>query len=299
LSDADQLAATIYLLLQDRTDEAIAMFGKVNPDTIPTRMQYDYIAAYLEMIGDQPERARLIADKYASHPVDRWRNAFAEITNQLNEAVGRGSTVVDVDDRTQRQGQLAATEPNFDFTIDGQAIQLTWQNLQAVRVNYYSMDVELLFSRNPFTRQSGGQFAAVRPASSREVPLPAGSGRLAIPLPNEYAQRNVFVEVTAAGQSRNQPYFATAMTVTLTENYGQVQVRDDSGKPLPKVYVKVYARGADGSVKFYKDGYTDLRGRFDYATVSTPERVPTERFAVLVLSEDRGATIREAAPPPR
>ena len=69
------------------------------------------------------------------------------------------------------------------------------------------------------------------------------------------------------------------------------------GKPLPKVYVKVYAQLADGRVKFHKDGYTDLRGRFDYASVSTPERSPVERFAVLVLSDDRGATIREAAPP--
>lgn len=39
------------------------------------------------------------------------------------------------------------------------------------------------------------------------------------------------------------------------------------------------------------------RGRFDYASVNTPERHPVERFAVLVLSDDRGAVIREAAPP--
>jgi hypothetical protein len=31
--------------------------------------------------------------------------------------------------------------------------------------------------------------------------------------------------------------------------------------------------------------------------VSTPERQPVERFAVLVLSDDCGAAIREAAPP--
>ena len=29
------------------------------------------------------------------------------------------------------------------------------------------------------------------------------------------------------------------------------------GKALPKVYVKVYARLADGSVKIHMDGYTD------------------------------------------
>jgi hypothetical protein len=54
---------------------------------------------------------------------------------------------------------------------------------------------------------------------------------------------------------------------------------------------------ADGSVKFHKDGYTDIRGRSDYALVNTPERQPVERFAVLVLSDDRGAATREAAPP--
>jgi hypothetical protein len=88
------------------------------------------------------------------------------------------------------------------------------------------------------------------------------------------------------------------MTVALSENYGQLRVTDAAaGKPVPKVYVKVYAKLADGSVKFHKDGYSDLRGRFDYVSVNTPERQAVERFAILVLSEDRGAAIREAAPP--
>jgi hypothetical protein len=49
---------------------------------------------------------------------------------------------------------------------------------------------------------------------------------------------------------------------------------------------------ADGTVKFHRDGYTDVRGRFDYATVSTPEKSPPVRYAVLVLSTT-------AAPPSR
>ena len=50
-------------------------------------------------------------------------------------------------------------------------------------------------------------------------------------------------------------------------------------------------------VVVHKDGYTDIRGRFDYASVNTPERMAIQRFAVLVLSEEKGALIREAAPP--
>ena len=88
------------------------------------------------------------------------------------------------------------------------------------------------------------------------------------------------------------------MEVKTSENYGQLKVTDGAGgKPLAKVYVKVYARLADGQVKFHKDGYTDQRGRFDYASVSTPERQGVERFAILALSEERGAMIREVAPP--
>ena len=165
-------------------------------------------------------------------------------------------------------------------------------------VNYYLMDVELLFSRSPFAQQGGGQFAFTKPNSSQEVKLVAGQQKVSVPLPENLQKRNVLVEVTGAGKTRSVPYFAAAMTVQMVENYGQVKVIDPIGsKPLSKVYVKVYAKLADGSVKFHKDGYTDLRGRFDYVSVNTPERQAIARFSVLVLSDERGAVIREAGPP--
>jgi len=298
LDDADLLAVTYYLLLQDRIEEALETFGRVNPGRIATTMQYDYCAAYLAFFGDEPARARAIAAKYADHPVDRWRNTFRAVLGQLDEIEGKAGQIVDKDDRNQRQGQLAAGEPSFDFTLDARAINLTWQNISAVRVNYYLMDVELLFSRNPFVQQYGSQFASIRPNQTQEVKLPEGQTKQAVPLPADLANRNVLVEITAAGKTRALPYYANALDVKLQENYGQLRVADaGSGKGLPKVYVKVYARLADGQVKFHKDGYTDHRGKFDYASVSTPERSPIRRFAVLVLSEDKGAVIREAAPP--
>ena len=50
-----------------------------------------------------------------------------------------------------------------------------------------------------------------------------------------------------------------------------------------KALGKVYARLANGQVKFHKDGCLDLRGRFEYVSVNTPERTAIERFSVLVL----------------
>jgi hypothetical protein len=299
LTDDDRLAVTYYLLLQDRVEEALATFAEVNAERVAAKLQYDYCAAYLDLFGDEPQRARVIAARHAGHPVDRWRNAFAAILHQLDEAEGKGAQVADAEDRGQRQGQLAATEPGFEFTLEAQKINLSWQNLAGVRVNYYLMDVELLFSRNPFVQQFGSQFATIRPNATQEVRLPAGQSRLTVPLPAELAGRNVLVEVSAAGKTRALPSYAHALEVRMLENYGQLRVADAAGRAVPKVYVKVYARLADGQVKFYKDGYTDHRGRFDYASVSTPERVPVSRFAVLALSEERGALIREAAPPPQ
>ena len=88
------------------------------------------------------------------------------------------------------------------------------------------------------------------------------------------------------------------MDVQMSENYGQVRVLDAaSRKPLPKVYVKVYVRMADGQVKFYKDGYTDLRGRFDYASLNTNDLDAAAKFSILVLSEEHGAVVRDALPP--
>ena len=91
-------------------------------------------------------------------------------------------------------------------------MNLTWQNLEAVQVNYYLMDVELLFSRNPFVQQAGGQFASIKPNATEVLKLPAARNKHAFPLPDEFEGRNVLVEVTAAGKTRAVPYFATTMT---------------------------------------------------------------------------------------
>jgi len=341
LNDDDKLAVSYYLLLQDRIEESLATFAQVQPDRLTTRLQYDYCSAYLDLFGDEPQRARVTASRYSEYPVDRWRSVFTTIMNQVDEAEGKGvKAIVSGDgttERGQRQGQLASSEPAFDFTLDAKQIQLTWQNLNEVRVNYYLMDVELLFSRNPFVQEVGGPFASIRPNATQLVKLPAAQGAsdvrkaskisgsglvaartdgseaplavstgstvsptsgFAIPLPKDLASRNVLVEVTAGGKTRSHPYFANVMSVRLLENYGQLLALDSAtGKSLPKVYVKVYARLADGNMKFYKDGYTDLRGRFDFASVSTPERQPISRFAILALSEERGAVIQEALPP--
>ena len=120
-----------------------------------------------------------------------------------------------------------------------------------------------------------------------------------IELPESLRTANVIVEIVAGGETKSQAYYSHALDLQIQEEFGQLQVRHVDGQVLPKTYVKVYARMQDGQVRFYKDGYTDLRGRFDFASLSTNELDFVERFSILVSHDQHGSAVRETNPPQR
>ncbi|MEW6746782.1 MAG: hypothetical protein AB1486_28915 [Planctomycetota bacterium] len=304
LDDGDLMSVVYYLLLQDRVEEALEFFGRVNPQRLETRLQYDYLAAYLDFYtaaagGGNLDVARRMVAAYESYPVERWRQAFAAIKAQLVEIEGGAPEIVDAESREQIQTELAHAEPSFDVSVEGGKLRLDYQNLERARINYYLMDIELLFSRNPFVQELSGQFSFVRPNVSQELTLPEG-GHLEIVLPESLQNRHFLVEVTGGGKTRSSTHYSSSLNVQVLQNYGQVRVSHrESGRPLAAVYVKAYALMEDGTVRFYKDGYTDLRGRFDYATLSTDELDHVSRFSLLILSDEHGAVVREVLPPKR
>ncbi len=300
LDDAELMAVVYYLLLQDRVEEALDFFGRVNADKLATRLQHDYFTAYLDFYSDEPKQARAIADKYADHAVDRWRDAFAAIAAQLDEIEGKAAKVIDEEDRGEVQTGLAATESSFEFNVESKQVTVNYQNMDEIGVNYYLMDIELLFSRNPFVQQYSGQFSHIRPNATQTVKLPGDKTSHAFALPGALHSSNVLVEITGGGQMKSKAYYSNSLSVQVIENYGQVRVtHSDSGAMLAKVYVKAYARMKDGSVRFYKDGYTDLRGRFDYTSLNTNDLDFVQQFSLLILSDEHGAVVREADPPKR
>jgi len=281
-------------------EEGLETFDAVDAKAIETRLQHDYMKVYAEFFRERASAAREIAQKHKDHPVDKWRSLFRNALSQLDELAGVGAQVVDDRDREQRQAKLASTEPDFEFAVEKKTVSVNYQNLAAVRVNYYRMDIELLFSRQPFVQQQSGQFALIKPNRTEEVALPEGRNAFAFDLPAEFHGANVIVELVAEGKRKSQACYAHELIVQVVENYGQVRVtQQGTGRPLPKTYAKVYARMKGGEVKFYKDGYTDLRGVFDYTSLNTNELDYVEAFSILVLSEERGAVIKEAAPPKR
>lgn len=54
----------------------------------------------------------------------------------------------------------------------------------------------------------------------------------------------------------------------------------------------------DESVKFYKDGYTDLRGKFNFVSLNTDQLQQINRFSIFVMHDELGCMIKECNPPP-
>jgi hypothetical protein len=301
LSDDDHLIITYYMLLQDRIETALEHFAKVSKDDLSSHMQYDYCDAYLDMYRANPNEAAAKAAKWADYPVDLWRNRFKHILAQVDEIHGGNTETVDDKDTSQTQTELASKSESFDFEIKSGVAKIKYQNVDEISVNFYEMDIELLFSRSPFAQDELDGFSMIRPNVSKTVKLKSGEngkGSQDYELPDEMRNKNVLVEIVAGDQTKSQPYFAHSLDVQLLEKYGQLHVTDESsGKAISKTYVKVYARMVDGSVRFHKDGYTDLRGRFDYVSQSNRTIDGIKKFSILILSEDQGAVIRQSNPP--
>ena len=294
LDSDDWLAVTYYMLLQDRIADALDAAAKIIPAELESRLQYDYLQAYLCFFTGDTAKARGLAEPYRDHPVTHWQQRFTEVLAHLDEAEGKSPATTG----EPAGDALAANAPAIEFVLEGKQARLAYENLESCEVRYYELDVEFAFSAQPFASTSGTTAAYVQPNLREERNLPAEAAALAFELPPQFHNKNVLVEVRAAGLRRSRTYFANTLDVRFLESYGQVAVTDPKAeRPLPKTYVKVFARLPNGQVRFHKDGYTDLRGRFDYASLSDDPNAGADRYAVLVLSDDFGAVIRDVAPP--
>jgi hypothetical protein len=317
IRDEERMAIAYYLLLQSRMDEAKQHFERIAVDALPMRIQYDYMDAYLDFYRDRYDRAAEIADRYANYGVSRWRDLFGQIRLQVAQrrAMMDGRPVpvsdpnaTDVTDPVQRmlldargmeQDTLASDTPALDLKIQDGRLLMTYQNIDRVDVRYYQMDIELLFSRNPFVQQEGGSLMSIQPNRMETLPLAEKKGKQEIAIPKDFTARNVLVEVSSGALSQSQVLVSNAMDITLADAFGRLQATSGNDKPVERAYTKVYARHKDGTIRFYKDGYTDLRGQFDYASLSTNDLDSVDRFAILILHPELGAWIREVSPPKR
>ena len=72
---------------------------------------------------------------------------------------------------------------------------------------------------------------------------------------------------------------------------------DPKLNPLPSVYVKCFCETNNGDIKFYKDGFTDLRGKFDYVSLNNDLVNEVKKFSILMVSKEYGSIIVSCNPP--
>jgi hypothetical protein len=309
--------------MQDRVGEARKWFGGVRTEQAGTGLQVEYLRSVFQLLAEKPAEAKRIVQPHLGHPVERWKKLFQGVWDQAEISMGGGTGgATKGTDRETRLDALAGTEPGFELEAVEQGVRVRARNLSEVQVNFYPADLEFSFSGNPFGREENGRFRMVKPAAVVMHKVSEGAAEGVVPVPAALKGRNLVVEALGAGLRRSVHVGMSRMRVDFVENYGRVEVLDKEGKrPMAKVYVKVYARVA-GGIRFFKDGYTDVRGRFDYASLNGPmqaaptgpvalsvgmdhpairpgEIVSVERFAVLVLSDDAGAVIRDVPAPAR
>ncbi|NVB82481.1 MAG: hypothetical protein HOV81_29145, partial [Kofleriaceae bacterium] len=298
ITPEDRLAAASYLLAQDRNEPALGNLARVDTDYVADRLQHDYLAAYAACLGGDLPRARELAARWRDLPVDRWRRRFDALAAMLAELGGAAPAIVDPKSREQQQADLAAKQPAFDIAVDRDGVIVQQQHVESLELRFFEMDVELLFSRQPFVQSDVSRFSFIEPGHREQLANLPPEQR--VPWPSSLRGKNVVVEAVGPGQRKAKIHYANDLATNLAHQYGQIRVQRASDRaPLSATYVKVYARQRGGNVAFYKDGYTDLRGWFDYATLSTNDLDNVERFAILVCSDRAGSAILEASPPAR
>jgi len=173
--------------------------------------------------------------------------------------------------------------------LKGGALIITHQNISALVLKYFEIDLESLFSRSPFITHESQDFSFVMPNDQETLTFeePQALAKLEIRIPKKFEKTNLFIQIASEGSRSFQTYFSTLLQVKVLRNYGMVQVLDSAGKPLSKVYVKVFQKLKSQQVLFFKDGYTDLVGKFSYLSLNESlEQV--EKFSIFVMSDELG-----------
>jgi hypothetical protein len=309
-SAEDWVLLTNYLIAQDQVEKALEVSKvlKQHPHLQPsTLIQHDYQTAYLNFVTGYPDfdQAKAICERYLTYPVLSVRNLFVEMVNQLAEFEESG-TSREVED--QKEGELANKAKSqrvasFTSSLEGSRVKLVSSLVGSFVFKFYKVEAEVIFSLSPFNFESNKAFSQVSPFFETTVKAD-DMNDLAVThfdIPDNLLQENLFIEVRSLSEKIKKSEFMTFMPFLLncvvTKELGILKCFDQkTNKPVPKVYVKCFTKQA-GAVGFYKDGYTDLRGSFDYVSLNSDKVDRIESFAILVTSPEFGSKVFVESPP--
>merc|ERR1719410_644447 len=180
----------------------------------------------------------------------------------------------------------------IDFSIiskkEQRTIDISFRNLTSCTFNFYSVDLELLFSQSPFEGNDQTALSKlinlIYPNEILKVSLPKessappdkkykptdGNIHHYIDLPNNYKGTNCIIEIVG--------------------DDNKTKAVHNLKKPISGAYIKVYSKNKN-ETKFYKDGYTDIRGRFQYKKSSKNQLTDSSELSMFVKTETCGSTV--------
>ena len=160
--------------------------------------------AYFDCFTESLTQTREICARYESYPVLYWRNRFSNISSMVKSVDGtmdveKTFEIRDESDLARDEFKSKRSQMSMDSSLEvsstNQVITLHYYNLREADINLYELDVELLFSLNPFVfNKSSSLF--IRPNYTEHVQLPPevnGVGEFSYTLPKEYKEKNVLV----------------------------------------------------------------------------------------------------------
>ncbi|OQS08014.1 hypothetical protein THRCLA_00011 [Thraustotheca clavata] len=296
LHSLDYLVLVYFLVVFNRIDTALDCFPRINKQLVPS-LQYDYMAGYLSFYGSDSSftLARTVAQTYRDYSDPTWRERFQALGNQLKTL-----------DALMSRGPQALAAGNVEdmmlsMTVNRDSIVLEQKGhrVSSGTLRFYPVDVEVMFSTNPFAMKKVKSMPLVQPRVS--LPVDKLSTLTTIPIPSELQSLQMLVAFTPDKYpelEQMQPHFCDSMDVDFRIEEGICQVFS-SKKPLARAYVKVFAQTkTNESYEMYKDGYTDVCGCFEYMGINdTKLLLQVSLLSILILDKEHGALVRQVSPP--
>jgi len=300
----DKLALTNYLLLRNLITKAKTVFDSADAGVAQKSypMVYDYMSIYLNFHTGKAQKLAKTAQKYADMNLvqsvkRKWEKVIEQLQHRKDPSLSDAMFL-----KTQERLKMEAMKPHLDFfPQDDHTLLIEHRNVSEITVNFYRTELELMFSMYPF-QDENVSYKLMLPNMS-ETLEGMHDGTTSIGLPELLRDENTIVEMittTKEGSIKvTKVAYDNQIDVTVSNAVGQVRVlHSETRHPISQAYVKVYAQNIrDGSICFYKDGYTDVRGRFDYRTLSTDQLRGSRRLAILIQTENYGSLIKEVDVP--
>ena len=313
ISDREYLRLCYYLILQKRIKEANQVFNRINYDNIKgnnlcsLNLQYDYMQAYLDFCDKNSnfQKAREICKKYKNFVIKSWANMFQEIEDQLNEYDGNinyEQLISGEESQLTQNGKKQTTWDEIFLSLEiKNDINILYKNISELVLKFYIIDIEIIFSRSPFIKETHVDFDFVKPNKIINLKVENMKSKkeelISIPIPNELKKTNFYLEVISGNKRVYDIYYASSLNYSLSESTGEIKVMDENLNTLSKIYVKCFCETNKGKILFYKDGFTDLRGKFNYLQLNNDLVNNVKRFSILILSKDNGSRIVICVPP--